>query len=169
MFAPTGVPNPFYGFFVPCHKNKKTLDGWEPGLEGYDDDTDPDGTPGGGLPREDITPQVLEAVRAMNEKERWITVKGTPVKIEPGESKKDACERFVDKKLDRPRKAGKIKRKQRGKIKVPDEDMATIVENLKLRNPPVGTVQHARGASHDYTVYVESEDYFVVINKERLP
>ena len=37
-----------------------------PGLEGYDDDTDPDGTPGGGLPREDITPKVLEAVRAMN-------------------------------------------------------------------------------------------------------
>lgn len=37
-----------------------------PGLEGYDDDTDPDGTSGGGLPREDITPKVLEAVRAMN-------------------------------------------------------------------------------------------------------
>lgn len=37
-----------------------------PGLEGYDDDTDPDGTPGGGLPREDITPKVLEAIRAMN-------------------------------------------------------------------------------------------------------
>ena len=30
MFAPTGVPNPFYGFFVPCHKNKKTPDGWGP-------------------------------------------------------------------------------------------------------------------------------------------
>lgn len=39
-----------------------------PGLEGYDDDTDPDGTPGGGLPREDITPKVLEAVRALNAK-----------------------------------------------------------------------------------------------------
>lgn len=37
-----------------------------PGLEGYDDDTDPDGTPGGGLLREDITSKVLEAVRAMN-------------------------------------------------------------------------------------------------------
>ena len=36
-----------------------------PGLEDYDD-TDPDGTPGGGLPREDITPKVLEAVKAMN-------------------------------------------------------------------------------------------------------
>lgn len=39
-----------------------------PGLEGYDDDTDPDGTPGGGMPREDITPKVLEAVRALNAK-----------------------------------------------------------------------------------------------------
>ena len=74
-----------------------------------------------------------------------------------------------DKELDKPRKTGKIKRKQRGKIKVSDGDMATIVENLKLRKPPVGTVQHASGASHNYTVYVESEDYFVVINKERLP
>ena len=45
------------------------------------------------------------------------------------------------KELDKPRKTGKIKRKRRGRIKVPGEDMATIVENLKLRKPPVGTLQ----------------------------
>lgn len=54
--------------FKQFHLDEIEFDASAPGLEDYDD-TGGDDTPGGGAPREDITSQILDAVRAMNAKE----------------------------------------------------------------------------------------------------
>ncbi len=110
-----------------------------PGLEGYDDDTDPDGTPGGGMPRTDITPQVLEAVRAMNAGEKvkdWrSTDTGAHFPIKEGQTVKEALDDFK-KKHKKPSANPSSYQEMAGAAL--QESLSKVVKQLKETVKPAG-------------------------------
>jgi hypothetical protein len=123
-----------------------------PGLEGYDDDTDPDGTPGGGLPREDITPKVLEAVRAMNASEKvkdWrSTDTGAHFPIKEGQTVKEALDDF--KKKHKKTSANPSSYQEMAGAAV-QESLSKVVKQLKETVKPAGGTEWYVDVPHQDT------------------
>ena len=124
--------------------------------------------------REDITPKILAAIKAMNAKkdangmmhadDGKFTSGG-----DSGFNKPDADGASGDKTLDRTRKSGKVKRRKR-KLEVSGAEKAVLIESLKNKFKPemVGKVIDGYTANYKYRVQVNSDIDFGFLSRRRL-
>lgn len=101
----------------------------------------------------------------------WITVKGNHIPVKERQSKAEAIEEFLEKKVEKQSKRDKIKKKDRKEVKLPKAEYAKVMHELNTnltkeqRNKKVITKYIG---NYKYTIQNRGFNEYRIINKREI-
>ncbi len=103
-----------------------------------------------------------------NDDTEWITVKGNHIPIKDGQSKAEAIEEFLEKKVEKQSKRDKIKKYRPKEIKLPKTEYAKVMHELNT-NLPIGLKKKKvfRRSIGNYIYKIQNKGFneFIIIGK----